>query len=74
MLKMKTINNRQIEKAVGKVKASLSSGHGEISSCILEASLSAISGSLCHIFNFSLPTCSFPDYCKTARVSPIFKE
>ena len=41
---------------------------------MLKASSPIIPSSLCYIFNFSLYSCSFPNYWKIARVSPIFKE
>ena len=74
MFKFKTIDIRQIERAVSKMKTSLNSGHDEISSYIPKPSLPVISSSLCYIFNYSLLSGSFLDYWTTARVSPIFKE
>ena len=62
MFKLKTIDIRQIERALSKIKASLGSGHDEISSYILKASLPVISSSLCHIFNYSLLSGYFPEY------------
>ena len=45
----KTMDTRQIEQTVSKMKTSLGSGHDEISSYMLKVSLPVISSSLCHL-------------------------
>ena len=68
------VSEQNIGDAIGRIRTAKSFGHDNISSYFLKQALPFISGSLAHLFNIAIETCTFPDSWKIARVTPIFKE
>ena len=67
------VTQREICNIVMRLGNNKAPGIDECSPKIVKLVIELISEPLCHIFNLSLASGTFPDKMKTARISPIFK-
>jgi len=67
------VDSSYIIETVRKLKSKLSSGHDEISTKLLQETLSEIIVPITHVINRSLDSGIVPDQLKFAKVIPIYK-
>ena len=70
----KPITTEEVIKAWSKIKKSNGSGTDHIPSHFLKVGIEILAPLLAQLFTMSLSVGCFPDYWKTARVAPIFKQ
>ena len=66
-------DEKEIIETCMNIKSKSSSGYDQISSKLLKLIIPNIAKPLCHIFNQSLLTGTFPDPYKIAKVIPVYK-
>ena len=70
---MHKTNSTEIEKLISNLDCKKSPGFDELSAKFLKLCAPHISETLANIFNISISSGVYPDYLKTARVTPIYK-
>ena len=70
---LENVEPNQVADIINKLKPKNSSGHDNISTKIVKASIVNIINPLTHIINLSLNSGIFPDELKIANVIPVYK-
>ena len=71
---LKTVTERQVEKAIKAMKNKSSSGIDFISPKLVKMAVDVIKGPLCIIINASISEGEFPDSWKIGKITPIWKK
>ena len=71
---LKTVSERQVEKAIKAMKNKSSSGIDFISPKLIKMAVDVIKGPLCIIINTSISEREFPDSWKIGKITPMWKK
>ena len=71
---LKTVTERQVEKAIKAMKNKSNSGIDFISPKLVKMAVDVIKGPLCIIINASISEGEFPDSWKIGKITPIWKK